>query len=143
MKWKLLYEDSIKPVRKTIDSAAYDLYAHETVTIQPNTVEPVGTGVGIEKAKKGEYLQVSLRSGSSINRGVLKANGVGIIDGDFEHAEDPEIKVLLFNRSMSMPVTIDKGERIAQAVLLKYGTMDDEEKPTTKRTGGLGSTGTK
>ena len=138
MKWVKLRDDAIIPTRATEHSAGYDFYAAETVRIMPGEVKIVPTGITFEGMQADEFLQLSLRSGVSIKRPFLLANGVGIVDSDYA---GNEIGIILFNRSQNVPAVVDKGERIAQGVILKYHTVAGEKKPTRKRTGGYGSTG--
>lgn len=142
MKFVKLTESAIIPERKTKKAAGYDLHADETVTIPPLGVAVVSTGIKTEGMPEDQFLDIRLRSSTSINRWVLLANGAGVVDADYEDTGLP-IGFILFNRSTTVPVTIDKGERIAQGVILPYYTTSDEKKPTRKRTGGSGSTGTK
>lgn len=140
MKWKKLREDAIEPTRATENAAGYDFYAAESVRILPGEVKVIPTGITFEGMGTDEFLQLSLRSGISIKRPFLLANGVGIIDSDYE---GQEIGIILFNRSQNIPAVIDKGERIAQGIILKYLKVENESKPKRKRTGGFGSTGEK
>jgi dUTP pyrophosphatase len=137
MKWIKLHEDAIIPTRGTEESAGYDFYANETVRILPNQVAIVKTGITFEGMPKNGFIQLSLRSSISIKRPFLMANGVGIIDADYA---GNEIGIILYNRG-TIPAIVDKGEKIAQGILLKYNTVSNEEKPTKKRVGGYGSTG--
>lgn len=138
MKWLKLRDDAIIPTRATEHSAGYDFYAAETVRIMPGEVKIVPTGITFEGMAPDEFLQLSLRSSISIKRPFLLANGVGIVDSDYA---GNEIGIILFNRSQNIPAVVDKGEKIAQGVILKYHTVAGEKKPTRKRTGGYGSTG--
>lgn len=140
MKFIKLTEDAILPERKTENSAGYDFCANETVRIYPGEVVVVKTGITFEDMPEDMFLQLTLRSGTSIKRPFVMANGVGIIDSDYA---GNEIGIILYNRSMTIPAVVDKGERIAQGILLKYLTTEGEVKPTEKRTGGMGSTGIK
>lgn len=140
MKFVKLHEDAQLPVRATEKAAGYDFHAYETTTIPPLGIAVVPTGITFEGMADTQYLDMRIRSGTPIKRKVMLANGAGVVDADYEGRD---IGIILFNPSMSLPVTIDKGERIAQGLLLKYDVTDDEKKPTKKRTGGMGSTGTK
>ncbi|MDC7243177.1 MAG: hypothetical protein PQJ44_04400, partial [Sphaerochaetaceae bacterium] len=66
---------------------------------------------------------------------------VGIIDSDYYNNPDNEgeIMLILYNFGKE-PVAINKGERIAQGIFMKYFTVDENE-TTIKRLGGFGSTG--
>lgn len=138
VKWVKLDEDAILPVRATEYSAGYDLWSNETVVIPVGGVVIVKTGITFEGLATNKYIQISLRSGTSVKRPLLMANGVGVVDSDYE---GNEIGIILYNRG-NIPVTIDKYERLAQAVILNYN-LSVEKKVTTKRSGGFGSTGDK
>jgi dUTP pyrophosphatase len=130
---------AIEPVRKTENAAGYDFYANETVIIKPLTKEKVGTGVATVGMLPHEVLILKLRSGTANNRPLVLEGGV--IDSDFELTGE-QISLILLNHHPSMSITVDKGERVAQGILLEYKTTDSEKKPTQKRKGGIGSTGT-
>lgn len=136
MKWIKLTDDAIEPTRGTIKSAGYDFYANEDVRLLPGETKIVKTGITFEGMPKNGFIQLSLRSSISIKRPFLMANGVGIIDADYA---GNEIGVILFNRG-NIPAVVDKGEKIAQGILLKYNTVTEEIIPTEERTGGYGST---
>lgn len=138
--FKAVKEGAIIPVRKTENAAGYDFYANETVTINPLQKTRVGTGVATDGMEPNEVLILKLRSSAAENRPLVLEGGV--VDADFEPTGE-EISLILLNHSASLTVTIDKGERIAQGVILEYKTTDKEKKPTTKRVSGRGSTGTK
>lgn len=128
------------PERKTSGSAGYDFCAAETTTIESHKIGFVSTGI---KAfmPKDEVLQMYPRSSLSFKKSLIKANSVGIIDSDYYNNPDNEgeIKLILYNFG-DETITIDKGERIAQGVFMKYFTADDDENDI-KRLGGFGSTG--
>lgn len=136
------YQDSgiTLPERKTGGSAGYDFSAAETVDIPANSIAFVSTGI---KAfmQKDEVLQMYPRSSLSFKKNLIKANSVGIIDSDYYNNPDNEgeIKLILYNFGNEV-VRINKGERIAQGVFVKYLTADDDTNDI-KRLGGFGSTG--
>ena len=136
MRFLQLTETAILPTRATIGSAGYDLHADETKAIPPHGSAIIKTGVGYEGMPEDMWLDLRLRSGTSAKRPVLLANGAGVLDSDFEGRE---IGIILYNRSHNY-LTIDKGDKIAQMVYLKYYKIDDETKPTEVRVGGTGST---
>lgn len=129
------------PVRKTAQSAGYDLAAAETVVLAPQTVTAVPTGL---KAfmKKNEYLSVFIRSSLAFKKGIMLANGTGIVDSDYYNNRDNEGHIMIgcYN-THAVPYTIEKGERIAQGIFMTYLTADDDQAEGV-RTGGIGSTGT-
>ena len=127
------------PTHQTTFSAGADLYAAETVTIEPQQVRLVGTGFSLAelpyKADHDLVFMLCNRSSIAYKKSLMVCNGVGVIDQDFED----EIKVMYINMS-GEPQTINKGERVAQLVPMRYVTnlFDVED---NKRCGGFGSSG--
>lgn len=128
------------PMRKTVDSAGYDIEAAETVMIQPKCLVVVKTGL---KAFMGydEYLAIHIRSSLAFKRHLMLVNSTGIIDSDYYNNEDNEghIMIGLYNFGEQV-VTIEKGERIAQGIFSKY-LITNEDNASGIRSGGIGSTG--
>ena len=128
------------PERKTAQSAGYDIEAAEDCVLEPGDIKLVATGV---KAfmNYDEYLALHIRSSLGIKRHIMLANSTGIIDSDYYNNEDNEghIMLVLYNFGKET-VTIQKGERIAQGIFVKYlkATEDDA---VGVREGGFGSTG--
>ena len=129
------------PTRKTTESAGYDIECAEAVTLEPNQVVLVPTGLKAFMAYD-EYLAIHIRSSMAIKRKLALVNSTGIIDSDYYNNEENEghIMIALLNFG-NEPVTLEKGERVAQGIFSKYLiTYDDDA--TGVRTGGIGSTGT-
>jgi len=137
-----LYPEAEVPQRKTASSAGYDLAAAKDVVVPPHDVVLVPTGLKVIMPHD-EFLAVFIRSSLALRRGLSLANGVAVIDADYSNNPDNEghILIALCNRT-AQPVTITRGERIAQGVFLQYGRTDDDQ-PGSSRTGGFGSTGDK
>jgi len=126
------------PTHQTTKSAGADLYAAETVTIEPQQVRLVGTGFSLTElpfqADHDLVFMLCNRSSIAYKKALMVCNGVGVIDQDYQD----EIKVMYINMS-GEPQTIKKGERIAQLVPMRYVPFlfDVED---SERTGGFGST---
>lgn len=130
------------PKRKTTESAGYDIECAEAVTIAPGEMKFVPTGL---KAfmNYDEYLAIHIRSGMAVKRRLMLVNSTGIIDSDYYNNEDNEGHILIALVNMGTePVSLDKGERVAQGIFSKYLITNDDN-ATGIRTGGIGSTGTK
>lgn len=127
------------PVRKTAQSAGYDLEAAEALTIEPGAVALVPTGLKAYMEPE-EVLLVYVRSSLAVKRGLMLANGVGVIDADYADNPDNEghIMIALYNRS-NAPVQIAKGERVAQSIFTRFLTTVDDS-AAGARLGGFGST---
>lgn len=129
------------PKRQTEGAAAFDLTARETVTIPAHGAGKVPLNVAVE-TPEGYFLLVAARS-SIYKKGLIVANGIGIIDPDFS-GDDDEVNGLYYNVT-DAPVTIEKGERIAQGMFVPILSFDWEEteRMEKKSRGGFGSTGKK
>lgn len=122
-------------------AVAFDLYARIETIIEPFTPTIVPTNL-IVKVPDGYFLMLASRSSTPIRKKLIVANGVGVIDQDF-HGEKDEIGALLLNFS-NKPIIVEKGERIAQAILVKVAKVDNfllrkDSKKSSR--GGFGSTG--
>lgn len=101
----------------------------------------VPTGLVLQ-IPEGYEVQVRPRSGLAIRHGITLLNSPGTIDSDYRG----EVMVMLINLGAE-PVTIERGERIAQiivapvvqATLVEVKTVSETERGA----GGFGSTGTK
>ncbi len=129
------------PAHKTEGAAAFDFMAREEVVILPGVIGYVPLNAVVE-IPAGHFLLVAARSGTH-KKGLIMANGIGIIDPDF-CGEGDEIKAAYYNITAA-PVRIEKGERIAQGTFVPIATFEWEEVDAMegKTRGGFGSTGKK
>jgi len=170
--------DGCEPTRGSKYSACVDLYASEDVTIGAGETKLIGLGVtideeallsavnlklaneiglnnanfqdnterAVERFKNSHYLQLMLRS--SLSKELVIANGVGVIDLDYED----EIKIRLHNPFQ--PILLDgeilgykegfeikKSQKIAQITLLEHKSYLFGIDTDNERNGGFGSTG--
>ena len=141
IKIKRFEKDLPLPKYQTEGAAGFDLAARATVTIAPHAVGYVPLNVAVE-TPADHFLLIATR-GSTHKRGLMLANSVGIGDSDFCGNED-EYKAALLNFT-DAPVTIERGDRIAQGIFIKFTRGEWEEVDTmqNKTRGGFGSTGTK
>ena len=129
------------PKRQTEGAAAFDLAAREEVTIEPGKIGYVPLNVAVE-TPAGHFLLIAARSGTH-KRGLMMANGIGIIDPDFSGDGD-EVRGVYFNFT-AVPVTVEKGERIAQGtfVPVAHFSWNEMDALPNKDRGGFGTTGKK
>ena len=135
--------DLTLPTYATADSAGMDLMSAEPgdVTLAPGTRAMIATGLAMQ-LPSGFEAQVRPRSGLAAKHGITVLNSPGTIDADYRG----EVKVILINLG-DAPVTLARGERIAQLVIApvtqatwqEVSTLED----TARGAGGFGSTGTK
>ncbi len=129
------------PKRQTEGAAAFDLAAREAVTIEPGAIGYIPLNIAVE-TPQGHFLLIAARSGTH-KKGLIMANGIGIIDPDFSGNED-EIKAVYYNFGAT-PAVIEKGDRIAQGTFVpiaRFGWEETDAMPNRTR-GGFGTTGNK
>ena len=129
------------PSRQTTGSAGFDLASAEPdFVLAPGERRLVATGLAVE-LPAGVEGQVRPRSGLALRHGVTMPNAPGTIDSDYRG----ELKVILQNGGTE-PVTIARGDRIAQLVFARYETPElvdvAELAESARGCGGFGSTGT-
>ncbi len=137
---KELYESYLLPVRSTKKSAGYDIRSLEEYTLKPGESKAFTTGLKVSM-NEDEVLYLYSRSSMGYKYDVSLSNSVGVIDSDFYNNKDNEghFRVKLINHG-DKDFEVKVGDRIAQGVFMKYLVVDDEEKITNEREGGLGST---
>lgn len=129
------------PTPATAQAAGVDLLAAvtEPVTLAPGAVQVLPTGLAIA-LPDGFEAQIRPRSGLAARHGVTVLNAPGTIDADYRG----EIGVILINQGPE-PLTIQRGERIAQLVVAPVVAplwQPVETLPDSARGGGgFGSTG--
>jgi dUTP pyrophosphatase len=128
------------PSRRTNGSAGFDLASAEPdFVLAPGERRLVATGLAIE-LPQGVEGQVRPRSGLALKYGLTMPNAPGTIDSDYRG----ELKVILQNGGTE-PVTIVRGDRIAQVVFARYEAPElidaTELAESTRGAGGFGSTG--
>jgi dUTP diphosphatase len=129
------------PSYSTPGSAAFDLAAADDVDVPAHAIRLIGTGL-VMKVPEGHFLAVLARSSTPLKRGLMVANGVGVIDSDYCGPSD-EIKIQVINIT-DQPVRIARGDRLAQGIVLAAPRVTWEEVSNIGEPsrGGFGSTGT-
>ena len=145
MKIKIKLIDSTLPLPtyQTSGSVAFDLYARRNIKLPPWKPTIIPANVIIE-VPKGFFLLLASRSSTPIKRNLIVANGIGVIDQDY-HGDKDEIGVQVLNFS-DKDVMIERGERIAQALLVQVAKVVEFEVVDSikkESRGGFGSTGSK
>ncbi|HYF95501.1 MAG TPA: dUTP diphosphatase [Symbiobacteriaceae bacterium] len=129
------------PQRKTARSAGYDLAAAADTVIEPGRVALIPTGLKAYMAPD-EVLLLTIRSSLAVKRGLMLANGVGVIDADYADNPDNEGHIMVAMANLGQAaVTVGAGERIAQGIFVKY-LITEADAAGGERQGGFGSTGT-
>lgn len=132
------------PKRGTSGSAGYDFEVAEDVTILPLAEKKKGTLVktGVKAIMpKRMYLALHSRSSLYNKKGLILANGVGVIDADYANNPDNDGHIMFNFINMGQePITLLKGEKVGQGIFHEYFTTCDDD-ADGERNGGFGSTG--
>jgi dUTP pyrophosphatase len=114
------------------DDAGLDLRAREAVDLMPGGGRAVvGTGVAVA-LPPGTAGLVLPRSGLAARHGITVANAPGLVDAGYRD----EIKVILVNTDPAEPYRIERGDRIAQLVVVRFEQLQPlavEKLPDSER----------
>ena len=120
--------------------AGLDLYSAIDVVIEPMRRVMIPTGVAIA-LPEGYAGFVQPRSGLAAKKGLSIVNTPGLVDSGYRG----ELKVIAINTDADEPITIARGERVAQLVVQRVPAVElvevDELDATERGEGGFGSTG--
>jgi dUTP pyrophosphatase len=135
-----IHPDAQLPAYESRDAAAFDLSSVATVTVAPGKVALIPTGLVIRVPLR-MFLGIFARSSTPVKRGLMVANGVGVIDPDYCGPTD-EIKIAVMNFTGD-EVVVRPGDRIAQGIFLEAPRVEwAEGEAAPESRGGFGSTGT-
>ena len=128
------------PTYGTDEAAGFDLAAAHDVRVPPGQIVLVGTGLVIQ-VPTGHFLGIFARSSTPLKRGLMVANGVGVLDPDYSGPND-EVMVQVFNIT-SAEVQVTRGDRLAQAIVLPAPRVTWQEVTEIREVtrGGFGTTG--
>jgi dUTP pyrophosphatase len=128
------------PAYGTNESAGFDLAAAHDVAVAPGQIVLVRTGLVIE-VPSGYFLGIFARSSTPLKRGLLVANGVGVIDPDYS-GPHYEVMIQVLNIT-NREVHVARGDRLAQGIVLaaQRVTWDEVDEIREITRGGFGATG--
>lgn len=138
---KRLHPDAVVPDYANHADAGCDLVAVESCLLRARggrALVATGLAVAIPEGYGGFVLP---RSGLASRHGVTLANAPGLIDAGYRG----EVKVALVNLDPEHDYQVEKGDRIAQLVVMEVATSQlvlvDELPSTSRGEGGFGSSG--
>lgn len=128
------------PAYGTDESAGFDLAAAHDAVVRPRQIALIRTGLVIE-VPTGHCLAIFARSSTPLKRGLIVANGVGIIDPDYSGPSD-EVMIQVLNVTAS-DVQVRRGDRLAQGIILPAPRVTWHEVTEIREAvrGGFGATG--
>lgn len=138
---KRLHPDAVVPAYAKDGDAGCDLVAVESCTLRAGggrALVATGIAVAIPEGHGGFVLP---RSGLAARHGVTLANAPGLIDAGYRG----EVKVALVNLDPEHDYEVEKGDRIAQLVVMAVTSSSvlvvDELPESSRGDGGFGSSG--
>ena len=120
-----------RPTYATEGSVGFDFITRVTTTVEPGGMERIPGNV-IVATPPGHMLLVAVRSSTPRRTGLRLSNSIGIIDQDYAGWNPTD-----------RPVTVERGDRIAQGVFVQVARVEWEEHDAScgPTRGGFGSTG--
>jgi len=127
------------PQYHTAGSVGIDLAARVETLIPAKSMVRVPLNIALQ-LPEGTWALLAARS-SLHKKGLMMANGIGVGDSDYRGNND-EYQAALYN-STDTDVTVEKGERIVQLIILSYDrvTFEEIKQFTEPDRGGFGTTG--
>jgi len=128
------------PTYQTTGAAGFDLLTRVTTVIEPGAIGLVPSNV-IVKVPEGTMLIIAPRSSLPRKKGLICPHSIGIIDQDY-HGDNDELLVQVQNITKE-PVTVERGERIAQGIFvsIERAEWNEVDSHGAQTRGGFGSTG--
>ena len=138
----MAYDDIILPKQGTAFSMGMDFFAPYDITLYSGNSEVIPTGIRwvVSRADGDVGLIIVPRSGLGFKHGIRLENTVGVIDADYQFANNEGHIMIKLHNPSNKTVYISKGKAFAQGIVLPYQTCDGAESDEN-RTGGFGSTG--
>ena len=124
----IIKEGSIAPFRAYKGDAGLDLFIQEDTIIPAGTAAKIKAGVAFD-LEEGYYVEVISRSSASFN-----FPGLIVLPTVVDHGYKGEISTVLQNVT-SKDLTVKKGDRLAQALLIQCHQFDNELTMTDKSRG--------
>ncbi len=135
-------EDLPLPNFETAGAVGFDFIAAKDMEIPAREIARIPTGLVIETPKTYALI-IAPRSSTPKKKGLDMPHSIGIIDQDYCGPAD-EILIQVRNFT-DAPVSIHRGEKIAQGLFVRVDTATWEEVKTheiaSETRGGFGSTG--
>ena len=141
LKAKINLIDKNLPIPKyqTSGSVGFDIYSRKNITIQPGKIILIPTNLIIQ-VPKNYFLLIAARSSLPIKKGLVIANGIGVLDQDYCGPND-EILLEVLNITRKN-IKVKRGERLAQGILVRIDKAKfNRKKIYCNNRGGCGSTG--
>lgn len=128
-----LYNEYKLPQRDSDSTAGYDIYLIEDLTINPNEIKKIPTGLK-SIFEKDEVLFLIVRSTTGFKYNMRLCNQVGVVDSDYYNNKDNEGHIWIkIQNEGNQTISIPKGEALVQGIFLKYLTTKSDKNLNIER----------
>lgn len=108
----------------TENAACFDLICRETVTIPPHQIKAIPQNVAL-KVPDGHALLLFSRSSTPLRKGLMLANGVGVVDPFY--CGDNDENLAFFLNITDQPVTVEAGDKVVQGMIMRTEPIEWQE----------------
>lgn len=130
-----LYNEYKLPFRSSSSTAGYDIYLIEDITLKPNEIKKIPTGLK-SFFQPDEMLLLIVRSGTGFKYNIRLCNQVAVIDADYYNNSNNEGHMWLkVQNHGDKEVSFHKGDALAQGVFTKYLITDTDNNLNKTRVG--------
>ncbi len=130
------------PVRKTKNSAGYDVEAAEDIVIPPFQLggKPTLIPTGLKAYCGDDEYFILVNRSSGPKKGLVMSNSIGIIDADYygNETNDGHFYFQYYN-ILDYDLEIKKGDVIGQVIFQKFLVVDEDYAEGVRK-GGFGTT---
>ncbi len=130
------------PVRKTKNSAGYDVEAAEDIVIPPFQLggKPTLIPTGLKAYCGDDEYYILVNRSSGPKKGLVMSNSIGIIDADYygNETNDGHFYFQYYN-ILDHDLEIKKGDVIGQVIFQKFLVVDEDHAEGVRK-GGFGTT---
>ncbi len=130
------------PVRKTKNSAGYDVEAAEDIVIPPFQLggKPTLIPTGLKAYCGDDEYFILVNRSSGPKKGLVMSNSIGIIDADYygNETNDGHFYFQYYN-ILDHDLEIKKGDVIGQVIFQKFLVVDEDHAEGVRK-GGFGTT---
>ncbi len=105
-------------------AVCFDMVCRTTVTIPPHEIKGIPQNIALQ-VPDGYACLLFSRSSTPLRKGLMLANGVGVIDPFY--CGDRDEFLAFFLNVTNEPVTIEAGEKIVQGMFVKHETISWQE----------------
>jgi dUTP pyrophosphatase len=102
-------------------AACFDFICRETVTIPPHEIKAIAQNVALQ-VPDGYALLLFSRSSTPLRKGLMLANGVGVVDPFYSGDKDENLAFFL--NVTDKPVTVEAGDKVVQGMIIKTEVVD-------------------